>query len=237
MNDKKSELSAGTKFHEDIAAGWAQGYTRASFDRRRICFRSLLDRNVVAGEAWLDLGCGAGVLTRELLERHATVLAVDGSPAMLKEAHAGTSGDQGLMVTWLQSDVRFLPQVRDASFDGVVCSSVLEYLETPEAALREAARLLRPGGKLIVSMPPKFSAVRIAQKTVRSTFRLFGAKMFPYLGVSVFEANPGRLREWLSDAGFSLDKVTEFDPFLPRWALALLRPALLIAEAHKNKTV
>jgi len=233
MSYNKSELPTGAKFHEDIAAGWAQGYTRGSFDRRRTCFRSLLDRNVVSGEAWLDLGCGSGVLTRELLERHATVVAVDGSPGMLREAQAGTVGEQDIMVTWLQSDVQSLPQVRDASFDGVLCSSVMEYLEKPEAALREAARILLPGGKLIVSIPPQFSAVRMTQKTVRSASRLYGANKFPYLGVSRFEINPGRLREWLSDAGFVLDKVTEFDPLLPRRVLAFLRPALLIAEAHK----
>ncbi len=194
ISGHESDLPAGAKFHEGIAAGWAQGYTGGSFGRRRACFRALLDRNVEPGKAWLDLGCGSGVLTSELMLRGATVVAVDGSPGMLREAQAGMADEHGSVVTWLQSDVQSLPQLRNAEFDGVLCSSVMEYLENPDAALREAARLLRPGGKLIVSMPPKGSVVRMAQKSVRSASRLFGGNKFPYLAVSRFEVDPGHLR-------------------------------------------
>ena len=234
ISSHESDLPAGAKFHEGIAAGWAQGYTGGSFGRRRACFRALLDRNVEPGKAWLDLGCGSGVLTSELLVRGATVVAVDGSPGMLREAQAGLVGEHGSVVTWLQSDVQSLPQLPEAGFDGVLCSSVLEYLEHPDAALREATRLLRPRGKLIVSVPPTGSVVRMAQKVVRSVSRLFGGNKFPYLAVSIFEVDPKHLRQWLSDAGFELDRVTGFDSLLPRSSLAFLRPALLIAEAHKK---
>jgi 2-polyprenyl-6-hydroxyphenyl methylase/3-demethylubiquinone-9 3-methyltransferase len=230
----KFKLSPGANFHENISAEWAQGYEEGSFDRRRTCFRSILNDAVAPCKTWLDLGCGSGVLTQDLLERGAVVVAVDASPGMLREAQSYIDVDNVSVVTWLQSDVQSLPQLTDASFDGVLCSSVLEYLEHPVAALGEAARLLRPGGKLIVSMPPKLSIVRMSQKVVRAASRLVGGNKYSYLAVSIFEIDPRYLEQWLSDAGFVLERVTEFDPFLPSNLLTMLRPALLIIEAHKK---
>ena len=162
------------------------------------------------------------------------MVAVDGSPSMLREAQACIGGEHGSALTLLSSDVQSLPQLLDQSFDGVLCSSVVEYLDRPHAALSEAARLLRPGGKLIVSVPPTGSAVRTVQKIFRKIAQLFGGDKFSYLAVSKFEVEPNCLRQWLSEAGFVLDRVTKFDPLLPQSTLSFLRPALLIAEAHKK---
>ncbi len=46
----------------------------------------------------------------------------------------------------------------DGSFDGVLCSSVLEYTRSPEVALRELRRVIRKGGLLVVSVPSSSSA-------------------------------------------------------------------------------
>lgn len=228
------ELPVGAKFHEGVAAKWAQGYAGGSFGRRLARFRGLLDGNVLTGTNWLDLGCGSGVLTIELLDRGAIVVAVDGSPAMLSAAQANVSTEHANAVTWLQCDVQTLPQLADSTFDGLLCSSVFEYLERPQAALAEAERLLRPGGKLILSLPPKRSIVRTLQKFVRKIAQLFGGNKFAYLAVSKFEVEPNHLRDWLDATGFVLDHVTKFDPLLPRGLLRFLSPALLIAEAHKK---
>lgn len=227
-------LPTGAMFHEGIAAGWAQGYSDGSFGRRRTCFVPILDRNVEPGRSWLDLGCGSGVLTKELLDRGADVLAVDGSPGMLKEAKALIGGEYGSELTWLQSDVQYLSQVADECLDGVLCSSVVEYVERPHDLLGEAARVLRPGGRMIVSIPPTLSAVRTVQKAIRKVTQYVGGDAFPYLAVSRFEIEPNAVRQWLSKAGFVLDRTTSFDPILAVTSLRLLRPALMILEAHKR---
>jgi ubiquinone/menaquinone biosynthesis C-methylase UbiE len=71
----------------------------------------------------------------------------------------GSGDGQGLQTgTWDQSrldivsDITAIP-VADGSFDAVLCSEVLEHLPRPEAALRELARILRPGGRLILTAP------------------------------------------------------------------------------------
>jgi ubiquinone/menaquinone biosynthesis C-methylase UbiE len=228
------DLPAGAHFHEAIAAGWTGSYQRGSFRARLACFASILDRHVRRGEAWVDLGCGSGVLTRELLRRGATVVAVDGSPSMLREARGYVGKEAGTPPTWVQSDVQAIPQLATESFDGVLCSSVVEYLERPRALLEEAARVLRPGGILILSAPPRGSALRMAQKAARKLAGSFGVNRFSYLSVSRTELDPHELGSWLGRAGFALERVAWFDPLLPTWALSVLRPSLMIMEARRS---
>lgn len=227
-------LPAGADFHEGIAAGWSAGYGRGGFKRRLLCFQPVLGRNVRPDQPWLDLGCGSGVLTRVLLDRGATVVAVDGSPTMLIEAQAYVGAGHPVETIWLQSDVQSLAGLADGSFDGVLCSSVIEYVERPQALLSEVARVLRPGGRFILSVPPRFSAVRTMQKIVRKMAHVVGRDKFPYLAVSRFEVEPAQVRQWLSDAGFDLDRVTHFDPVLPGILLHFFRPALMIVEAQRK---
>src|SRR5207302_5626954 len=62
-----SGLPSGARFHEEIAAAWTAGYARGGFARRLHFFQPILARHVRPGDSWVDLGCGSGVLTKELL--------------------------------------------------------------------------------------------------------------------------------------------------------------------------
>ena len=229
-----SDMPDGAAFHESIASGWSAGYVRSGFKRRLSCFRSVLDRNVTINQSWLDLGCGSGVLTKELLDRGALVVAVDASPGMLKEANTYVGAKRVPPPTWIRCDVQKLTELADCEFDGVLCSSVVEYVDNPDALLIEAARVLRPSGRLVISLPPTWSAIRTVQKVVRRVALRFRRDRYRYLAVSRFEVVPSELREWLYDFGFTLESVTSFDPVLPRIIRSLLRPSLLIVEARRN---
>jgi len=227
-------LPSGAEFHENIAAGWSEGYSGGGFAKRLACFQSLLKGVVKPGQVWLDLGCGSGVLTHELINLGATVVAVDGSPEMLKQARAFVGTVNGKQPAFIQGDVQALPALGPGLFDGVLCSSVIEYVEDPSALMGEVFRLLRPGGALIVSLPPRFAAVRTVQKILRELGRPFGLNKYTYLSVSKFELAPHQAADWLNAAGFSLDQVTSFDPVLPRALASILRPSLLVLEAHRQ---
>ena len=229
----RKSLSPGVAHHDQLAAHWTTNYANLGFRRRLTLFLTVLARRVGRDEDWLDLGCGSGVLTRELLDRGARVVAVDASPSMLQQARAGNGDIREYPPVWMQGDAQHLPGLSDASFDGVLCSSVVEYVERPASLLREAARLLRPRGKLIISVPATGAAVRLVQKFLRRIARLANQDLFPYLQVSRFDVKPARLEQWLAEAGFVIDGVTKFDPLLPAIALSVLRPALLVVEAHK----
>jgi hypothetical protein len=97
----------------------------------------------------LDAACGNGRYSRFLLRRadpDAVLTSFDLSPRMLGRARARLRSDR---VTHAVADLTRLPYA-DASFDAVVCGWVLEHLPDPRPGLRELARVLQPGGKLLL---------------------------------------------------------------------------------------
>ncbi|MBQ0863730.1 demethylmenaquinone methyltransferase [Streptomyces smyrnaeus] len=94
------------------------------------------------GETCLDVACGTGVSTEELARSGATVLGVDRSPGMVAR---GAARSLDLRV----GDALQLP-FEAAAFDAVTIMFGLRNVVDPGAALREMARVTRPGGRLVV---------------------------------------------------------------------------------------
>ncbi len=103
------------------------------------------------GAAVLEIGCGAGHLTVELAGRGLRVDAVDASAAMVhataeRVRAAGLAQDVSVGV----ADVHALPY-EPGHYDLVVAVGVIPWLHSPGAAVREMARVLRPGGWLVLT--------------------------------------------------------------------------------------
>jgi len=110
----------------------------------------------VDGARVLDAGCGAGRYAEGLSERGADVVGCDVSERMVEV----TRERLGDAVEVHHADVAEpLSFADDAAFDGVVCAGVLGYLADWRAPLEEFARVLRPGGFLVVSVGHPFSEV------------------------------------------------------------------------------
>jgi demethylmenaquinone methyltransferase/2-methoxy-6-polyprenyl-1,4-benzoquinol methylase/ArsR family transcriptional regulator len=97
----------------------------------------------------LDIGCGAGRMLELLAPRAESALGVDLSAAMLGVARARVEQAGLRNVQLRQGDIYALP-VEPESVDLAIVHQVLHYLDNPARALREAARTLAPGGRLIV---------------------------------------------------------------------------------------
>jgi len=95
----------------------------------------------------LDLGCGGGLLAEPLARIGARVYGVDISRSALEQAlrHALTGR---LRVQYTTAPAEALP-FKDEAFDAVLAFDVLEHVASLEKAVKEASRVLRPGGKLI----------------------------------------------------------------------------------------
>ena len=98
-----------------------------------------------AGWRIADIGCGPGAFAEALAARGARVTAVDSARAMLD---AVAARDLGCEV--VQADAAELP-LASGSHDAACMVQVLEYVRDPVAALREAARVVRPGGVVLAA--------------------------------------------------------------------------------------
>lgn len=102
----------------------------------------------VDGRRILDAGCGSGPLAAELRARGATVTGFDSSAEMVKLARQRLGEDADLRVADLDRPLPFA----DGAFDDVVASLVLHYLRDWTGALAELRRVLKPGGRLVLSV-------------------------------------------------------------------------------------
>jgi len=100
-------------------------------------------------DALLDLGTGTGRMLELLAPCSERAVGVDQSPQMLSLARARLERAGLRNVQLRQGDLYALPVERD-TYDLVIIHQVLHYLDDPSRAVREAARALRPGGRLLI---------------------------------------------------------------------------------------
>jgi SAM-dependent methyltransferase len=158
-----------------------------------------------------DLGCGTGAIAEALAPYVERVVAVDGSPAMLRAAKKRLEpyGNVDLRPGTLEA----LP-IDDASLDAATMFLVLHHVADPKRALAEACRVLRPGGRIVlVDMFPH----------EREEYRAQMGHL--WLGFP-----PGDVETWLSGAGFDSVHVVPL-PADPK----AKGPALFVARAVKRR--
>ncbi len=119
-----------------------------TFGRDRAWRRAAIRAAALApGGRLLDVGAGTGdlALTARAGDPHLRVVAVDFTRGMLA---AGRRADPDPGILWCCSDARRLP-FRDGTFDAVVSGYLLRNVPDPAEALREQARVVRPGGRVV----------------------------------------------------------------------------------------
>jgi 2-polyprenyl-3-methyl-5-hydroxy-6-metoxy-1,4-benzoquinol methylase len=148
--------------HERKASRWEELYTLPSFQRRAAVILGLLEGRLQPGASWLDAGCGSGFFSRQLASRGCAVTGLDASPGMIETSRklAAAAGPFAILPQFeLVTTIEHLPS-DSGTFEGILCSSVIEYIDDPAKALREFARLLKPGGVLLMTVPNRASIVR-----------------------------------------------------------------------------
>ena len=122
-----------------------------------------------AREEILEIGCGSGAYTRALVEADAVVTATEFAPGPLAQARRNL-GPLAERCDLRVEDAQRLT-LPDERFDKVLLSEVIEHAPKPERAIAEAARVLRPGGLLVVSTPSRFSPLNLAYDMKRRVRR------------------------------------------------------------------
>jgi len=138
----------------ELPAGLPDAYRRWHSSRLGQITDALEERLVVglvgppSGRRILDVGCGDAALAVALAKRSAIVTGVDADPRMLVAGRARAEAN-GVAVQLLQGDVRALA-FPDGSFDLVLAVTVLCFVNDAARAVSEMARVLVPGGRLLI---------------------------------------------------------------------------------------
>ncbi len=165
------------------------------------------------GAEALDVGCQLGALPVALAERGARVTGVDVDDGLLDGARRRCDC-YGAAATFVKAKAEALP-FEDARFDVVTFVDVIEHVDDARAAVRELARVLRPGGVLYLFGPNRFSPANLRSDP---HYRLAGVSAlphdlgrwyvtrvrgFPRYDVGVLPVG-GRVSRWLRDDGLRL---------------------------------
>ena len=206
LSDRRSRSQ---EFFSSVAGQWDAVRTELFGERSPLVgMLSLADPDWVVA----DLGCGTGALSATLAPFVRRVIAVDGSAPMLAAARRRLDGATNVDIR--QGQVEALP-IDGGQVDAVVMSLVLHYIAEPAKALGEAARVLRPGGRLIVvdMMPHDRDEYRQQMGHVWQGF------------------SSEQMSEWLSAAGFARTRYTPLpvDPDVKGPALFAARADMPVA--------
>ncbi len=177
----------------------------------------LLKKHLAAGSTILEIGCGAGNLLLQAVVRDSYPVALDLSMqaltfvrSRLEEAASGPEAPCGYAC--IQSIGELLP-LPDSSFDCVILSEVIEHLPKPEVSIREAGRVLRPGGRLLVTTPNYRSFWPVMEWVVDRSNK--APQMAGEQHISKF--HPASLRKLLTDCGLNTEyfgTIYNLSPFL-----------------------
>ena len=146
----------------------------------------------------LDVGCGTGpvieLLSKKYPEKH--FVGLDITPAMIEVAQSKKLPNAEFIV----GDAENLP-FGDGGFDAVLCANSFHHYPNPGAFLREAHRVLRPGGKLILR---DYTSNDIAV-WLMNTFELPLARLVGHGDVRILKM--GEFRELVEAAGFAIEQL------------------------------
>lgn len=133
-------------YFDTVAGQWDT--MRKGFFSENLRDKALARAGVSAGMIAADLGAGSGFISEGLLARGARVIAVDQSATMLATLRhrLGEGHDLDCRV----GEAECLP-IDDASVDRVVANMYLHHVESPPVAIKEMARILKPGGRLVIT--------------------------------------------------------------------------------------
>jgi SAM-dependent methyltransferase len=140
----------------------------------------------LTGRRILDAGCGSGPLHAALEARGAAGTGIDSSAGMLRLARQRLGAEASLHLADLREPLPF----PDASFDDVVASLVLHYLEDWASPLAELRRVLRPGGRLIGSVDHPFHT----QAQAEPGAGYFETREWSF--VWILDGHPARMSFW-----------------------------------------
>lgn len=137
---------ASKKYFERVASQWDE--MRQGFFTESVREKAFAVAGVESGKIAADIGAGTGFVTEGLIRKGLKVMAVDQSDAMLKEMRKRFAGVESIEYLVGESEKLPLP---DESVDYAFANMYLHHVESPLKSIKEMRRILKPGGKLVIT--------------------------------------------------------------------------------------
>lgn len=167
----------------------------------------------LSGKRVLEIGCGRGGFSCWLASQSPPpreVVAADFARTAVEKGRA-FAAERGIGgVTWEVADIQHIAHA-DASFDTVVSCETVEHVPDPRRALRELARVLRPGGRLFLTTPNYLGTLGLYRGYMRLTGRRYTEEGQP---INNFMLLP-RVRAWVARTGLRVETVDAVGHYLP----------------------
>lgn len=181
---------------EDVDRYLAQQSDAREYDD---VIRSVVER-VDPTDMVLEMGCGCGLVALRIATRVRHLRGYDLARPMLESARRQAARAELKNIDFLEGDAYRLAEP-DSSFDAVICIYLLDIVENPTKVLREARRLLRPGGKLI-----SVTDIFVGESRLRRHARQLRMSLRGLLRGRVEASRPSaeQLRAWHESAGFEV---------------------------------
>ncbi len=179
--------------------GYPPGETIANIRSRLFSneFVRLLDQAIAPNARIVEIGCGTGQMSLCLAQADRVVIGADLTRPSLKLA-ADAADRFGLeRILFVETDLR-RPGLREGAFDVVYSSGVLHHTPDPRSSFAAIARLLKPGGVMVLGL--YHAIARLPHRFRRVIARITGFKVIPWDPVLRARMNePERQQAWLRD--------------------------------------
>lgn len=164
---------------------------------RRGIYAKLLSEQIPFNGDVLEVGCGTGQLTNFLGASCRSVTGADLCLNSLRLAEDFRTRHELSRVRFIQMNL-FRPALQDEQYDVVLCNGVLHHTSDPFGGFESIARLVRPGGHIIIGLYNRYG--RLALDTRRLIFRMTGGRwqwIDPYIRTT--KMSEAKRRAWFAD--------------------------------------
>jgi phenylacetate-coenzyme A ligase PaaK-like adenylate-forming protein/SAM-dependent methyltransferase len=232
---------AGSEFFDRQAKRWKSLYERKPAFRDRLnLFLQEIQQRVKPGGTVLDVGCGPGVITLALAKLGYRMIGVDRAPNMVMISEKSRQEEKIDNARFSVMDGPRLAFGNDC-VDGVMCSSLVEYIDDDVTFLREMVRVVRPGGCFLASVPHQASLLAKVEDASARISHLQKLQGRGYLSFLRRRYDRRSLLELLGEMSLEDFRCTYFEvPLLGNLGISFSRLSqvglLMLVSAEKSKT-
>lgn len=152
-------------YFDKNASSWSNHYKQSRlFKKRYLVFQQAVKRYGSGSRKALDYGAGSGVLTEILINSFESVVATDLSEKMMEVAREKYKDCPNVKIVEIH-------KLQQASFDFLICSSVIEYAKDPNQFLATLSSYVRPGGIMLITFPNKLGPLQLINRYILAPLR------------------------------------------------------------------